>query len=131
MELIWDKERSAIVTAPSGASITVGDTSDFAPEDLVAAAAAGCLMRTFLARAQAHGASVLSYASASYVGSTRPGSAPRVEIRCYVVTAEETSQLEIERLLSESILDAPVCRMLDGRIDCRADVRRLCGACAR
>lgn len=131
IELIWDKERSAIATAPGGASITVGERSDFSPEDLIATAVAGCLMRAFLELAHARGASILSYASASHLDAPRSDRTPRVEVRCYVVAAEESSQVQIEQLLLEALRQSPLCRMLEGRIDCRADVRRLCGACAR
>ena len=130
VELIWDKERSAIVTVPTGASITVGDSSDFSPEDLLATAAAACLMRAFLGRAQAAGMPILSYASASYVEGRRSESA-RVILRCYVVIGEDGSPDDVRRLLKESLQESPVCSVLAGATECRADIRRLCGTCAR
>jgi organic hydroperoxide reductase OsmC/OhrA len=126
IELIWDKDASATVTGPSGASMTVGETSDFSPEDLTAVAAAACLMRTFLARARSRGESVLSYASTADVDVTRPG-IPRIVIRCYVVTTEGGAPSEIEAMLRESLRLSPVCRMMEGSVECDADVRRLCG----
>ena len=129
VELIWDKDRSGTATAPTGASITVGGRSDFSPDDLLAAAAAGGLMETFLDRAAGADVSILSYASASHV--TDPGQEPRVVIRCYVVTTEGASPVDVERLLRASLHDSPVCRMLRDAVTCQADIRCLCGACAR
>ena len=131
VELIWDKDRSGTATAPTGASMTVGERSDFSPDDLLAAAAAGGLMETFLDRAAGADVSILSYASASHVNPTGPGQAPQVVIRCYVVTTEGASPADVERLLRASLHDSPVCRMLRDAVTCQADIRCLCGACAR
>ena len=131
VELIWDKNRSGTATAPTGASITVGERSDFSPDDLLAAAAAGGLMEAFLDRAVGADVSILSYASASHVALTGLGQEPRVVIRCYVVTTEGSSTADVERLLRASLHDSPVCRMLGDAVTCQADIRCLCGACAR
>ena len=129
VELIWDKDRSGTATARTGASMTVGERSDFSPDDLLAAAAAGGLMEAFLDRAAGADVSILSYASASHV--TDPGQEPRVVIRCYVVTTEGASPADVERLLRASLHDSPVCRMLGDAVTCQADIRCLCGVCAR
>jgi uncharacterized OsmC-like protein len=127
VELIWDAGRTATATAPTGPSITIGDGGgDVSPEDLVAAAAAGCLMRTFLDLADETGVPVLSYGSASEVDAS--GDPPRVVVRSYVVTTDGVQEQTIRRLLRESISASPVCRMLDGRLLCQLDVRCLRGA---
>jgi hypothetical protein len=131
VELIWDKDRSGTATAPTGASITVGERSDFSPDDLLAAAAAGGLMETFLGRAAGADVSILSYASAAHVTPTGPGHESHVVIRCYVVTTEGGSPADVERLLRASLHESPVGRMLGDAVTCQADIRCLCGACAR
>jgi organic hydroperoxide reductase OsmC/OhrA len=130
IELIWDRGRSGTATAPTGASITVGEASDFSPDDLIAAAAAGCLMRTFLARASAAGVPVLSYASASHVETSGGVKTPQVMIRCYVVTTDSTSAPGVDELLLESLRESGVCQLLGDAVTCQADIRRLCGVCA-
>lgn len=130
VELIWDKNGSGIATGPSGASITVGEASDFSPEDLMATAVAGCVMRSFLARAAVADVPILSYASASYVEGTRASSA-RVVLRCYVVIGEDGSTAAVQKLLEAARRDSPVCSLLADSFECRADIRRLCGTCAR
>jgi uncharacterized OsmC-like protein len=129
IELIWDRGRSGTVTAPSGASVTAGESSDFSPEDLAAAAVAGCLMRTFIQRAEDSAVPILSFAVASEVQPDDPRRA-RVDVRCYVVAAEGASHRRIEELLEESVSESPVCRMLGELVTCQMDIRCLCGACA-
>jgi uncharacterized OsmC-like protein len=128
VELLWDAGRTGTATAKTGTSITIGQGADFSPEDLVAAAAAGCLMRTFLKLAGQAGVPVLSYGSASAVDAS--GAAPQLLVRCYVVTTGDTSEQTIRQLLRESVSASPVCRMLGGRVQCQPDVRCLRGACA-
>jgi hypothetical protein len=129
-ELIWDRGRSGTATAPSGASVTVGEASDFSAEDLAATAVAGCVMRTFLRRAEDSRVPILSFATASDVEPGDPPGQSRVVLRCYVVAAEGASHHQIEALLCESIGESPVCRMLGERVTWQADIRCLCGACA-
>lgn len=131
IEFIWDRGRSGTATAPNGASITIGDAADFSPEDLIAAAAAGCLMRTFLRRADEAGMPILSYASASHVGAPERDRRCRVVIRSYVVVPESVWPQAVDDLLSDSITQSPICGMLGNSVTCQADIRRLCGACVR
>ena len=130
IELIWDRGRSGTATAQSGASITVGDASDFSPDDLLAASAAGCLMRTFLQESSEARVPILSYASASHVEAPERSGPARVVIRCYVVAAEGSSPSEIQSLLRTSVTESPICRLLGDGVTCQADIRCLCGACA-
>lgn len=131
IEFIWDRGRSGTATAPNGASITVGDAADFSPEDLIAAAAAGCLMRTFLRGADEADMPILSYASASHVGPSESDAHRRVVIRTYVVVPESASPRAVGDLLRDSITQSPICGMLGNSVTCQADIRRLCGTCAR
>jgi organic hydroperoxide reductase OsmC/OhrA len=131
IEFIWDRGRSGTATAPNGASMTVGDAADFSPEDLIATAAAGCLMRTFLRRADEAGMPVLSYASAASVGLDERDARPHVVIRTYVVVPESVPTREVEHLLHDSLTQSPIGGLLVDRVTCQADIRRLCGACTR
>jgi uncharacterized OsmC-like protein len=128
VELIWDAGRTATANAPVGTTITIGDGGGFSPDDLLAAAAAGCLMRTFLDLADQTGVPVLGYGSAADVDAS--ADPPRVVVRCYVVTTDGVPERTIRRLLRESIGASPVCRMLGGRLLCQPDIRCLRGACA-
>lgn len=126
VELLWDAGGTGTAIAKTGTAITIGQGADFSPEDLVAAAAAGCLMRTFLKLAGQAGVPVLSYGSASAVDAS--GGLSHVLVRCYVVTTGDTSDQTIRRLVRESVSASPVCRMLGGRVQCQLDVR--CLRCA-
>jgi uncharacterized OsmC-like protein len=125
VELIWDARRTATANAPGGTTITVGSGGGLSPEDLLAAAAAGCLMRTFLDLADETGVPVLSYGSASEVDAS--GDPSRVLVRSYVVTTDDVPEQTIRRLLRESVNASPLCRMLGGRLQCQPDVRCLRG----
>jgi uncharacterized OsmC-like protein len=129
IELIWDAASTGTAMTSAGASITIGDAADFSPEDLVAAAAAGCLMRTFLKLADTAGVPVFSYAAASQVESSESASSSHVLVRCSVVSSGDVSEAQLRRLLREATDASPVCRMLAGRVVCQADVRCLSGAC--
>ena len=48
IELVWDADRSGTCMSSDGASLTAGDLAAWSPDDLLAMAAASCLMRTFL-----------------------------------------------------------------------------------
>ncbi|MGE5833539.1 MAG: OsmC family protein [Acidobacteriota bacterium] len=129
IELIWDAASTGTATTSAGASITIGDAADFSPEDLVAVAAAGCLMRTFLKLADAAGVPVFGYAAVSQVESSGSASSSHVLVRCSVVSSGDISEAQLRRLLQEATDASPVCRMLAGRVVCHADVRCLCGEC--
>ena len=73
---------------------------------------------------------ILSYASASYVDRGHAGSG-RVVLRSYVVISEDGSTADVQKLLEEAWHDSPVCSLLADSAECRADIRRLCGTCAR
>jgi uncharacterized OsmC-like protein len=130
VELIWDRGHSGTITAPSGASVTVGESSDFSPEDLAATAVGGCVMRTFLQRAEESHVPILSFATTADVEPCDRGGYARIVARCYVVAAEGASHRRIQELLRESVSESPICRMLGERVTCQADIRCLCGACA-
>ena len=73
IELVWDEERRGTGTTASGASLDVGDAAEWSPVDLLALAAAGCVMRTFLQVAAEEHVPVLGYLSTSVVGALRRG----------------------------------------------------------
>ena len=129
IELIWDAASVGTATTLVGASITIGEAADFSPEDLVAAAAAGCVMRTFLRLADDARIPILGYTAVSRIESPEPEAASKVRVRCSVVTSEDVSEAEVRRLLREAVNASPISHMLGGRVVCQADVRCLCGAC--
>lgn len=130
IELVWDAKRLGTATAPSGASVTVGDCADFAPEDLLAMAAAGSVMRTFLELAERREVPILSYAATAHVEPASEGLRPRVAVRSFVVASEDVQRSDIMRLLEEATAASPVCRMLGDRVTHWLDIQCLCGACA-
>jgi uncharacterized OsmC-like protein len=101
VELVWDVSRVGTATAPSGASTTIGDDARFSPDDLLAMAAAGCHMRTFLRLAGDAEVPVFSYAATAHV---EPGNAspPRVHVRSYVVTPGDVSKVQVADLLDRA-----------------------------
>jgi uncharacterized OsmC-like protein len=124
IELIWDSGRLATTTAPSGASATVGEGADFTPDDLIAIAAAGCLMQTFLRLAEEARLPLLSYAATARVAAGA-SALPRVVIRSFIVVAEPAVEGHVRDLLNQAYEASPVCRMLGDRVSCETDVRRL------
>jgi organic hydroperoxide reductase OsmC/OhrA len=129
VELVWDVGRAGTATAPSGASTTVGEDASFSPDDLLAMAAAGCHMRTFLRLAGEAGVPVLSYAAAAQV---EPGGAPaalHVRIRAYVVAPGSASEAQLADLLDRAARMSPVSQALGDRIRFQSDIRVLAGPC--
>ena len=127
IELIWDVDRRGTVTAPSGACFDAGDrAASFSPDDLMAAAAASCLMRTFLQLAAEGQVVVLSYAANAHVESGRGPLRPRVHVRVYVTASEGTDCRRITLLCEQAAHISPVAQMLGERLRVEHDVRALC-----
>lgn len=127
VELVWDVSRVGTATAPSGASATVGDGASFSPDDLLAMAAAGCHMRTFLQLAGDAGVPVLSYAAAAHVEAGPD--APRVHVRAFVVAPGAATVARLRELMDRAARLSPVSRALGDRIRVQADIRVLADAC--
>jgi len=128
VELVWDLSRVGTATAPSGASTTVGDDASFSPTDLLAMAAAGCHMRTFLRLAGDAHVPVLSYAATAHVDAAGPGP-PCVHVRAYVVAPEGVTEARVADLLDRASRTSPVSQTLGNRVRVQADVRVLGGSC--
>jgi organic hydroperoxide reductase OsmC/OhrA len=128
VELVWDVSRVGTATAPSGASTTVGDDASFSPGDLLAMAAAGCHMRTFLQLAGEAHVPVLSYAAAAEVEPGGPASASRVHVRAYVVAPGSVTEARVAELLDRASRTSPISQALGDRIRFQSDIRVLAGA---
>ena len=127
IELIWDVDRRGTVAAPSGASFDAGDRASFSPDDLMAAAASSCLMRTFLQLAAEGQVAVLSYAANAHVESGRGPLRPRVHVRVYVTASEGTDSRRITLLGEQAAHISPMAQLLGERLRVEHDVRVLCG----
>jgi organic hydroperoxide reductase OsmC/OhrA len=128
VELVWDVSRVGTATAPSGASATVGDDATYSPDDLLAMAAAGCHMRTFLRLAGEAGVPVLSYAAAAELEPAGAATAPRVRVRTYVVAPGSVARSRLTALLDLAALNSPVSQALGGRVLFQSDIRVLAGS---
>jgi organic hydroperoxide reductase OsmC/OhrA len=123
IELVWDGNDRGTAVAASGASIAVGAQDGVAPEDLAAAAAAGCLMRTFLALADREGLPVLSFVATARVDRGQP--LPRVHVHAYVATPAGGDPRSVHRGIAEAVAVSPVCRLLGRRLVADVDVQPL------
>jgi len=129
IELIWDADCLGTITMPSGTSIAAGDRGGSDPNDLVAAAAASCVMRSFLGLASERHVSILSYAATAEV--ERPGARrrPRVRVRAYLTTSEGADKRVIASLCEQAVSRSPIAQLLDDRMRVEFDVRVLHGEC--
>ena len=125
-ELVWDSARLGTATASSGASITVGEHAQFSTNDLLGAAAAGCLMQTFVRLAEDAKASILSFAATAHCESRRPLTPPHVTVHVYVVAPWGADAQALFALLARSTSESPIAQLLADRITMTADVRVLC-----
>lgn len=127
VELVWDVSRVGTATAPSGVSATVGDDAAYSPDDLLAMAAAGCHMRTFLRLADDARMPVSSYAATAHVDAGG-ASAPRVHVRAYVVLPGDVRESQAAALLEQAARISPVSRALGDRVRFQSEIRVLRGA---
>jgi organic hydroperoxide reductase OsmC/OhrA len=125
VELVWDSERAGTVLTSSGAVTTVGESGTFAPDDLICMAAAGCLMQSFLTRAERAHLPVLSYASTARL--QHEGLSPRIHVKVYVVSAG-SDESRIHEACRTCLETSPMARLLGERLTVTCDVRILCDA---
>lgn len=127
IELVWDAGRLGTATAPSGMSVTVGEQAHFSPDDLLAMAAAGCLMRTFLRLAENAHLTVLSYAAnARAEPACQSGADPHVTVHAYVVAPSRADEAALAKLCDESARNSPIVKLLGDRVTVTSEVRVLC-----
>ena len=127
VQLVWDTGGCGTATVASGTTVTVGEGANVSPEELVAMAAASCLMRTFLRLAAETGIEILSYASTAHVESSE-ATGPRVHVRSYVVAPREFSHDAVRDLCDQSVRASPIARLLGDHVTVQADVRTLTSA---
>jgi organic hydroperoxide reductase OsmC/OhrA len=126
VEVVWDAARTATATTASGASIRIGDHAAFSPDDLLALAVAGCLMRTCFALVEGSGVSVLSYASSARTApACSSGAAPAVVIHIYIGVGTPSDQALVEALAAQSIVQSPLARALAPLVSTTTEVRCL------
>ena len=126
IELVWDTARVGTATSSSGATLTVGDHSAFSPDDLMAAAVASCVMRTFLRRASEGGLSILSYAAtAQTCGPGQSADAPAVVVHVYLLAPAGADARRLTDLVAESAQASPIAQRLACRPAVTSDVRVL------
>lgn len=126
VELVWDAEHIGTAVTSSGASAKVGDRAPFSPEDLVAMAAASCLMRSFLQLAEQVRLPILSYASTARLESGPGPTPPRVAVHVFVVASSCTDEQTLRDLCQASAAASPIAQLLGNRVTLTCDVRVLC-----
>jgi len=125
IELVWDTEQAGTAIAPSGASAIIGEGAPFSPEDLLAMAAAGCLMRSLLALATKAGVTLMSYAATAQVGAHDATGEPQIVVHGYVVASSGCDEHLVHQLCRASVQRSPMARLLGPRLTSTWDIRVL------
>ena len=98
--------------------MTIGNGGDFSPSDLLALAAASCLMTSFIAEATATGVMPLSYLStASVADDGAPRSSARVHVHAYVLAASDADRIGLAAVVDAAKHRSPVACLLGDRAD--------------
>jgi organic hydroperoxide reductase OsmC/OhrA len=129
IELIWDADCLGTITLPGGTPIAAGDHGGSSPNDLLAGAAAGCLMRTFLGLAAERHLAVLSYAATAGVEDGGGSRRARVHVRSFITASEGANRRQIIRVCEQAVRASPIARLLGDRVRAEFDVRVLHGGC--
>ena len=124
IELVWDAACAGTATAPSGAVLTVGDNVAWSPENLLALAAASCLMRTFLRMASDERLRVLGYVAAARL-EPDTDSAWTVRVRSCVVVPTDVPTSRVLDLCSRATAASPVATMLGDRLRNVPEISRI------
>jgi len=126
IELVWDSGRTGTATAASGATVAVGDDARFSPNDLLAAALAGGLMRTFLQLAAEAGQPILSYVATAHAESSVPASP--VVVHIYLLAPAGADAKTLANLCARSGQLSPLAQRLAQAPTVTCEVRVLCGS---
>ena len=128
IEFVWDADKTGTATGASGAALTVGDQpSDYRPDDLVAMAAAGSVMRAFLAAAERAAVPILAYMATAEVRSTQESPDPRVHVRSYVVGSDTMTEQTFATLAAEALRTSGIARLFGDRCVAAWELRALRG----
>jgi uncharacterized OsmC-like protein len=129
VEFVWDTGRTGTATGTAGASLSVGDQpSGYSPDDLVAMAAAGCLMRAFLSAADRAGVPILAYMATADLRSANHSPDPRLHVRSFVVGSEALTEERLADLAAEATRTSRVARLFGDRCVTEWELRALHGA---
>jgi organic hydroperoxide reductase OsmC/OhrA len=127
IELVWDNDRSGTCVSSDGACLTAGDLAAWSPDDLLAMAAASCLMRTFLRMAAEEHVPVLGYVASA--GTTTSENSVAVHVEGCVVVDGDCDQQRAYDLLQRAKGTSVVGRTLGNRLTVHAAVRGLRDLC--
>jgi organic hydroperoxide reductase OsmC/OhrA len=126
IELVWDDIRRGTATSSSGRTVAVGEQADFSPDDLLALAAATCLMRTFLRLATEEQAPLLSYAATARAApACELDVRPHITIHAYLVAPSAADQRDLTDRFARSVTVSPIARLLDDVLTVTSEVRVL------
>ena len=125
IEFVWDEHRAGTATTPSGRWLCAGEEAEFSPDDLLATAAAACLMRTCASLAAEGGVDFLSFAATAQLAEDAPPSAARVCVRVQMVISEEVPEARMLALWSDALQESPVANVIGDRLDAQIEVTRL------
>jgi len=129
VELVWDTEQSGTARGKTGASLTVGDQAPaFHPDDLLAIAAAGCVMRAYLKAADEAHVPILSYLATAHVEAPSDMTEPRIKVRSFVLGPSNVSEQTLARLAERACQTSAVARLLGERCAPEWNLRVLRGA---
>jgi organic hydroperoxide reductase OsmC/OhrA len=125
IELIWDGHHNGTIVTPSGVTLDVNPESAPSPLDLLAAAAASCMMRAFLGLADEAKIGLLGFVSAASVDLSDTSPRVRVKVLLTVPGQPRASDRRLNRLLQHARRQSPVCRILGRRLVCETEIRPL------
>jgi len=131
IELVWDQQRAGTATIPAGRGLGVGEGTDFSPEELLAIAAAACLMRTCVRIAAEAGVDILSFTATARLDTNGTPPATRMHVRAQVVTANEVPEPRTLELWNEALSESPVARVLGDHLVAEVEITRLCERSSR
>ena len=122
IELVWDRGQSGTCSSSRGAMLTIDETETWSPTDLLGAAAASCLMRSFLRVAAAEGLMILGYVASARISETRDG-VFSIEIQPCVVVEQHEDIARVQELCNQAKDLSPVAKVLGHRLSVRPFVR--------
>lgn len=126
IELVWDERRVGTATTSDGHSLTVGEQAAFSPDELLAMAAAACLMRTCIRLADTSGIELLSFtATAEAAGDCTSGHAPKVDLRVHLVVSDRVPAPHLSAFWTRAVRQSPIAMLLGPRLAIHHDITRL------
>ena len=125
IELVWDQQRAGTATSASGRCVAVGEGAEFSPEELLATAAAACLMRTSVGLAASSGVDLLSFTATARLNTDDTLPLPRIDVRARMVTSDDVPEARMLGLWNRALRESPVARLLGAGLSAEIEVTRL------